>query len=44
MIYFITRKKEEYSKLIDTSLFDNIKILDEKEGKQKYYDIYFQYY
>ena len=39
MIYFITRKKEEYSKLIDTSLFDNIKILDEKEGKQKYYDI-----
>ena len=39
MIYFITTKKEEYSKLIDTSLFDNIKILDEKEGKQKYYDI-----
>ena len=39
MIYFITRKKEEYSKLIDTSLFDNIKILDEKEGKQKYYDV-----
>ena len=39
MIYFITRKKEEYSKLIDTSLFDNITILDEKEGKQKYYDI-----
>lgn len=39
MIYFITRKKEEYSKLIDISLFDNIKILDEKEGKQKYYDI-----
>lgn len=39
MIYFITNKKEEYSKSIDTRVFNDITILDEKEGKQKYYEI-----
>ena len=38
MIYFITNKKERYSKLINTKVFTDITILSEAEGKLKYYE------
>ena len=36
MIYFVTKRKEKYDKLINVQLFDNIVILNEEEGLALY--------